>query len=374
MSHIYIQSNESLAEVAEQWLLLERIALDSEFMRVDTFYPILALIQINDGHQSFLIDPTKIDQWQPLVDVFSCESVLKVLHSPSEDLDVFFNSLGVLPRPIFDTQLAACMASLGGIMGYQKLVKNLLDVDLEKGETRSDWLKRPLTDSQIHYAVEDVNHLLPMTDMLTQKLRELGRLEWLQEDCNRVLDDWLNNQRQGYSHERIKKAWTLKSHQLNVLSQLVIWRETRCKEVNKPRGHLVKDDILMDIALRLPQSISQLSHIKGLRHATLKKEGKMIIDLIQSCKDMDKDQWPSPLARPLSQAAGEWFKKMRKLVNELAEEMNLPPEILARKKPLEKMLRDGYSTGPYEIPDAWQGWRQTVVAQPLVQLLNQLSR
>ncbi len=374
MSHIYIQSNESLAEVAEQWLQLDRIALDSEFMRVDTFYPILALIQINDGSQSFLIDPLKIDQWQPLIDVFACETVLKVLHSPSEDLDVFFHSLGVLPRPIFDTQLAACMASLGGIMGYQKLVKNLLDVDLEKGETRSDWLKRPLTDSQIHYAAEDVNHLLPMTDKLTQTLRELGRLEWLTEDCNRVLDDWLINQENGYSHERVKKAWTLKSHQLNVLSQLVIWREKRCKEVNKPRGHLVKDDILMDMALRLPQSVQQLSHFKGIRHATLKKEGKMIIDLIQSCEDMDKSQWPAQLERPLSQAAGEWFKKMRALVNGLAEELNVPPEVLARKKPLEKMLRGGYSSGPYEVPDAWQGWRQTVVAAPLVELLTKLSK
>ena len=374
MSHITIQSNESLAEVAEQWLELDRIALDSEFMRVDTFYPILALIQINDGQQSYLIDPTKIDQWQPLVDVFSCETVLKVLHSPSEDLDVFFHSLGVLPRPIFDTQLAACMASMGGIMGYQKLVKLLVDVDLDKGETRSDWLKRPLSDSQIHYAIEDVNHLLPMTDKLVQKLRELGRLEWMQEDSNRTLDDWAANQQSGYSHARVKKAWSLKAHELNVLSQLVSWRETRCREVNKPRGHLVKDDILMDIAQRLPQTISQLSHFKGMRHATLKKEGQMIIDVIKSSKDIDKAQWPKPLDRPLSQASGEWFKKMRKLVNELAEELDVPPEVLARKKPLEKMLRDGYPNGPFTIPDAWQGWRQTVVAQPLVELLNELAR
>ncbi len=137
---------------------------------------------------------------------------------------------------------------------------------------------------------------------------------------------------------------------------------------------MVKDDILMDIALRLPQSLQQLGQFKGLRHATLKKEGKMMIDLIQSCKDMDKDQWPAPMERPMSQAAGDWFKKMRKLVNNLAEEMEVPPEILARKKPLEKMLRQGYPNGPYEIPSAWQGWRQTVVAQPLIELLNKLSK
>jgi ribonuclease D len=163
---IYIQDNQALADAAEYWMTVKRIALDSEFMRVDTFYPKLALIQINDGRDTYLIDPLTISKWQPLCDVFTCPSIVKVLHSPSEDFDAFFHNLGVLPEPMLDTQLAASMASLGGIMGYQKLVKILLDVDLEKGETRSDWLQRPLSDNQLHYAADDVTHLFPMTDML----------------------------------------------------------------------------------------------------------------------------------------------------------------------------------------------------------------
>ena len=374
MSNIYVKSNEALAEVAQGWLTLDRIALDSEFMRVDTFYPILALIQINDGSQTYLIDPLCIDQWQPLIDVFNAPNVLKVLHSPSEDFDVFFHNLGVVPRPIFDTQLAASMASLGGIMGYQKLVKNLLDLDVDKGETRSDWMQRPLSDSQLHYAGEDVNHLLLMTDMLTEKLTQLGRLEWFTQDCTSMLDDWLETQRQGYSVGRVKKAWSLKGHELNVLAQLVSWREKHCRAVNKPRGHIVKDDLLMDIAVRLPQSMSQLSHTKGLRAATLKKDGQTIIDVIKACKEMDKSQWPKPLERPLSQAAGDWFKKMRKLINMRAEELDVPPELLARKKPMEKLLRQAYAGQALTIPQSWQGWRETIVAEPLVQLLSKLAK
>jgi ribonuclease D len=371
---IYIQDNQALADAAEYWMTVKRIALDSEFMRVDTFYPKLALIQINDGRDTYLIDPLTISKWQPLCDVFTCPSIVKVLHSPSEDFDAFFHNLGVLPEPMLDTQLAASMASLGGIMGYQKLVKILLDVDLEKGETRSDWLQRPLSDNQLHYAADDVTHLFPMTDMLEARLKEQGRWQWLLDDCKQVLEDWRATQIAGYSYERVKKAWMLKGHQLNVLSQLVDWREARCKEVNKPRGHLINDALLMELAMRLPQAVNQLSSIKGIRQATVRKEGEQIIQLIQRCKDTPQVDWPARMDRPLSQSAGEWFKKMRRKVDKIAEQLDVPPELLARKKSLEAMLREGYPDGPFHIPQGLQGWREEVVGQPLLDVLNQLSK
>ncbi|GAA6134502.1 ribonuclease D [Oceaniserpentilla sp. 4NH20-0058] len=371
---IYIDTNQALADVAKHWLTLERIALDSEFMRVDTFYPKLALIQINDGDNTYLIDPLAITDWQPLQAVFTCQTVVKLLHSPSEDFDAFFHNLDVLPEPMMDTQLAASMASMGGIMGYQKLVKALLDVDLEKGETRSDWLKRPLSDKQLHYAADDVEYLLSMMNTLEARLKEQGRWQWFLADCAQVLEDWRETQKSGYSHERIKKAWMLKGHQLNVLKQLVSWREQRCKEVNIPRGHLINDALLMELAMRLPQSTKQLSSIKGLRPATLRKEGEQIVLLIQSCKDTPKEQWPERMERPLSQSAGEWFKKMRRKVDKIAEQLDVPPELLARKKPMEAMLREGYPNGPFSIPQTLQGWREEVVGTPLLNVLNQLSK
>lgn len=374
MSYIAIESNESLAEAAKHWLSVSHIALDSEFMRVDTFFPKLALIQINDGQNTYLIDPLAIDEWQPLKEVFTSTAVTKVLHSCSEDLDAFYSNLGVLPTPIFDTQLAASFASVGGVMGYQRLVKALLDIDLEKGETRSDWLKRPLSESQKHYAAEDVNHLLPMARILEQKLRELGRLQWLEDDCEALLNDWLAAQAEGYSYERVKKAWMLKGHQLNVLAHLVKWREERCRTQDKPRGHIINDALLVEVSQRLPQTVAHLSKIKGIKGPTLRKEGEQIVQLIHACKDVPKEQWPPRMDRPLSQSAGEWFKDIRKLVNTLAEQLDVPPELLARKKPLEWMLRQGYPQGPFKLHDSLKGWRESVVGTPVLDLLNKLAQ
>jgi ribonuclease D len=370
---IYIKTDSALRQACDYWMTVKRIALDSEFMRVDTFFPILALIQINDGSETYLIDPIEIQDWEPLKAVFTSQSVVKVLHSPSEDFDAFYHNLGVLPSPILDSQLAASLASMGGIMGYQKLVKALVDIDLDKGETRSDWMRRPLTDSQIHYAAEDVNHLLKMMDQLEEKLTVLGRWQWLVDDCASMLTDWLATQQLGYSLERVKKAWMLKPHQLNVLNQLVIWREARCREVNKPRGHLINDALLIEVATRLPQSTHQLAAIKGVRQATVRKEGDQIINLLVASQDIPKEQWPARLDRPLNQNAGDWFKAMRALVNSTAEELNVPPEMLARKKPLEAMLRAGYSSGPFILPAALQGWREDVVSGALINLLNKLA-
>ncbi len=374
MNYTLIESNQALADAAANWLTVPRIALDSEFMRVDTFYPKLALIQINDGQTTYLIDPLSITQWQPLKDVFTSAQVVKVLHSCSEDLDAFFSNLGVLPRPIFDTQLAASFASVGGAMGYQRLVKALLDIDLEKGETRSDWLQRPLTDSQKHYAADDVHYLLPMVDILEARLRELDRLHWLTTDCDTLLDDWLVSQAEGYSHERVKKAWMLKGHQLNVLAQLVKWREERCHVLDKPRSHIINDALLIEVAMRLPQTVAQLSKIKGIKGPTLRKEGEAMVALVQACKDTPKEQWPPRMDRPLSQAAGEWFKDVRKLVNQIAERLDVPPELLARKKQLEWMLRQGYPYGPFPLHDALSGWREDVVGQPVLDKLNKLAK
>jgi ribonuclease D len=370
---IYIETDSALKQACDHWITVSRIALDSEFMRVDTFFPKLALIQINDGTQTYLIDPIKIEDWEPLKVVFTASSVVKVLHSPSEDFDAFYHNLGVLPSPILDSQLAASLASMGGIMGYQKLVKALVDIDLDKGETRSDWMKRPLAESQIHYAAEDVNHLLKMMDQLEQKLNALGRWQWLVDDCASMVADWLENQKHGYGLERIKKGWMLKPHQLNVLNQLVIWREARCREVNKPRGHLINDALLLEVSTRLPQGVHQLGAIKGIRQATIRKEGEQIIKLVMVSKELPKEHWPAKLDRPLNQNAGDWFKSMRALVGSKAEALNVPPEMLARKKPLEAMLRAGYPTGPFNLPVSLQGWREEVISNSLLNLLNKLA-
>ncbi len=167
---IWIEDDATLAEHCQRWSQLDHIALDTEFIRERTFYPIAALIQINDGKQNYLIDPTIIDDLLPLRDLLSRSETIKVMHSCSEDLEVFSCLLDCHVEPLADTQIAAAVLGISPAIGYANLCKELLDVDLDKGETRSNWLNRPLTESQCHYAALDVEHLLPLFDILIDRL------------------------------------------------------------------------------------------------------------------------------------------------------------------------------------------------------------
>ncbi len=168
----WITSNTQLNERCAHWNTLPFIALDTEFIRVDTFYPIAGLLQVSDGVSTFLIDPLLIDDWQPLAQVFSNQQVVKVLHACGEDLEVFSLLTGALPVPLFDTQVAAGYLNIGFSMGYSRLVQHVLGIELPKGETRSDWLQRPLSDLQVLYAAQDTEYLVDVYQALLAQLSE----------------------------------------------------------------------------------------------------------------------------------------------------------------------------------------------------------
>ncbi len=177
----WIRDNDSLGQFCAEWQQLPFVALDTEFMRVDTFYPIAGLLQIGDGVRAYLIDPLTIDNWQPLAALLENPAVVKVVHACSEDLEVLLRLTGSLPAPLFDTQLAAAYLNLGFSMGYSRLVQEVLGIDLPKGETRSDWLQRPLSDTQISYAAEDALHLAEVFVQLRPKLSD-DKYAWVLED------------------------------------------------------------------------------------------------------------------------------------------------------------------------------------------------
>lgn len=168
----WIRDDQTLAEHCQSWRELPFVALDTEFMRVDTFYPKAGLIQVGVGEHAYLIDPLLIGDWQPLADLLDDTAVVKVLHACSEDLEVLLRLTGKLPQPLFDTQLAAGYLNIGFSMGYSRLVQEVLGLDLPKGETRSDWLQRPLSDTQVSYAAEDAVHLAELFSALRPKLSD----------------------------------------------------------------------------------------------------------------------------------------------------------------------------------------------------------
>ncbi|NTY57428.1 ribonuclease D, partial [Pseudomonas sp. UMC631] len=177
----WIRDDASLAQQCRDWKQRPYLALDTEFMRVDTFYPEAGLVQVGDGERAWLIDPLLIRDWSPFAEVLEASSVVKVFHACGEDLEVFQRLTGSLPQPLFDTQLAAAYLGMAHSMGYSKLVLEILGLDLPKDETRSDWLQRPLTDMQVRYAAEDVQHLAEVYVKLAPRLPE-HKLAWLLAD------------------------------------------------------------------------------------------------------------------------------------------------------------------------------------------------
>src|SRR5688572_15636970 len=182
----WVDTPEALAAAAARWAQAPAVGIDSEFVRERTFYPRLGLLQVSDGQRSSLVDPVALEDLEPLRQVLADPTIVKVAHSPSEDMEVLFHRFGEFPTPLFDTQAAAALAGLESAMSYQRLVRELLGVELTKGETRTDWLRRPLSPAQVEYAAQDVELLLPLYERLRPRLEENGRLPWLLEEAHRL--------------------------------------------------------------------------------------------------------------------------------------------------------------------------------------------
>ena len=228
---VWINNNQSLEDYCKRWSSLDAIALDTEFIRTDTFYHQPGLIQVGTGTDVFLIDPLAIDQWQPLARLFEDSSVVKVLHACSEDLEVFKLLTDIVPEPLFDTQLAAAFANLGYSLGYQTLLKQVLNIDLPKDETRSNWCQRPLTDAQVRYASLDVAHLLEIYQRLDQLLVPTPKKAWLEDECLAMTQNVLPFDPEN-AWKEVKRGWQLRPQQLAVLKALCHFREVASRSLD----------------------------------------------------------------------------------------------------------------------------------------------
>ena len=366
----WVESSERLASLCQQWHALDSIILDTEFVRTSTFYPAAGLIQVAAKGEFFLLDPLAINDMTPFASILTDTSIVKVLHSCSEDLEVFKRLLSVVPAPLFDTQLASSYASVGNNLSYQKLIKALLDVDVPKEETRSNWLKRPLTQSQLDYACLDVVYLEKAYVMLVDLLFEQERLLWLQEDCQGLVNKALSPMKAEDMYQKIRWAWKLKPISLAVLQAMTKWREHTAIDKDLPRSHVVSDKMLWDAAYRLPQTIDALSRTEDIKHSAVRKYGEQLLDVIAQSSKTPLSEMPKSMDKPLSSRAGDMMKALKKVLVGLSEELSLAPEHLARKKELEALVRSGYSQGTYTLPEALCGWRKDIVGEPLLAWIN----
>ena len=366
----WVLDDAHLARLCAEWRQLPFVALDTEFMRVDTFYPIAALLQVGDGRCAYLIDPLLISDWTAFSGLLEDESVVKVLHACSEDLEVFLRLTGSLPAPLFDTQLAAGYLNIGFSMGYSRLVQEVLNIELPKGETRSDWLQRPLSEMQIQYAAEDAQHLAELYQTLLPKLSE-ERRAWILEDGA----EWVANQRRETDpaevYREVKQAWRLKPRQLAVLRALAAWREQQARARNQPRNRVLREHSLWPLARTQPVDLVGLARIEDMHPRTVRQDGETLLELIRTAAATPEQDWPAPLPEPLPLEASALLKKLRAVGQREAIALNIAPELVLRKKVLESLLKTGYPDGPYQLPDSLRGWRRERLGQSLLDALEE---
>ncbi len=368
---VWVADSRQLQALCEQWLTLPWLAVDTEFMRTDTFYPVPALIQVNDGHSNYLLDPLAIGDLAPLAQVMLSPDVQKVLHACSEDLEVFQILLKCLPVNLLDTQIAAAFCGYGYSVGYANLVNAVLQIQLPKDETRSNWLQRPLTEAQQRYAALDVEYLHRLTVNLKTQLHTLQREQWVAEECGLMVPNFLEGQKLNNASHRFRGAWRLNQRQLAALIELAAWRDQTAQTQNIVRNHVVRDKSLFAIAEMLPDHISQLRKVPELPEKIIRRYGERIIERLDAVRAIAERELPARLPRPPSSAQQSHINTMREALAELAVELKVAPEYLARRRDFEfimRALQEG-RTGDDVFPPGIDGWRAELVKPCLQKLL-----
>lgn len=355
-----------------------RIGLDTEFIRERTYWPQLALVQIaiddDNAEQEapdqgaanqtiLLVDPLQPGICAVLASLLADESVLKIMHSASEDLVAFKRACRVLPAPLFDTQTAAALAGIGGGMSYQKLVERLAGTVLNKGETRSDWLRRPLSSAQLEYAADDVRHLFALHDALDSRLHELDRLSWLAEDCTRALANAADDSER-WPHLTMRSAQFLDADGQRLLLRLLRWRETHARQADRPRSWILDNELAAALARTPPIDRAGLQR---QLESTPKAPRALGAALWQALTTPLADETGMPLARA-DERDKAVLRRLQDAVTARSDELGLPGGVLASRRWLQALL-DLQADGDGDWPGPLSGWRRAELEPVLAPLL-----
>ena len=357
MAYLWCEDNQAISEWQGGLTAGTPLYLDTEFMRERTFWPQLALVQVHDGEQIRLIDTTRVDG-PTLSPVFQQHTL--VMHACSEDLEAIATFTGQYPAAIEDTQIAAALSGEDMQWGYQKVVQMLLGVDLPKGATRTNWLKRPLSDEQLHYAEDDVKYLPEVAAILAERLDKLGRRAWWQEECERLLNQARSVTPAQDAWRNVKGAGLLQGESLAVLAAMTPWRDQMARERNLPKSFVLKDAQLLDLA-RASRSDRGLLADLGFHPKQIRRDGDALLALMEEGR---RQTPPDPLPGPPDAAQKKLAKTLRNRVGVIAEEMDMKPDVLMRRRWLEALIRH-----PDRVPEPLTGWRHDIVTQPLLELL-----
>ena len=345
--HPLVTDTETLTALCARLAQADFVTVDTEFMRESTYYPDLCLVQVASPTEAAAIDPKAPDlDLAPLLKLLVEDDVLKVFHAGGQDLEIIYNLTGKTPSPLFDTQIAAMALGLGEQIGYTNLVAAYLGIQVDKGARFTDWARRPLNDRQLDYAIGDVTHLATLFPKMVDKLRRTGRGAWLDEEMARACDPAT------YANDP-DKAWTrlrLPSRKPDVLGRLKAlarWRELEAQDKDVPRGRIVKDETLGDLAGSPPRSQADLAKVRGLSAAWGSNAiGDRLIRALQEAEPLPADEMPLREAqRPGLSSEGALIADLLKLLLKIrSKESGVAPKLIVRGDDLDALaagVRDG---------------------------------
>lgn len=376
MEKYYVDSDR-LAELCEEARADGRIGLDVEFIREKTYYPQLALIQLAVGESHVLVDPLRDIDLAPLDVLIDDPQVTKILHAGTQDLEIFHQRTGDVPRNIFDTQIAAAMLGLGNQISYGAIVSQVLGIQLEKGESFTNWLRRPLTRKQEKYALDDVVSLLPLHDALLVELDRLGRRAWVEEECERYEETtyYVTEPREIY--RKVRRFGTLDPRGQAVLRELAAWREEAAMRRDRPRRNIVSDEVLVELARRKPTRLDEIEQIRGLHPREFQRSGKPLLEAIQTALELPKEEWPYTAPRRKMTSDEELLQNfLDAFLKAECQKQEIAPGMVTNAAGIENLVRafaeerlDQEAEGRDASP-LLKGWRRDLVGDRLIAFLH----
>ena len=363
----FIQQQQDLDNILHLMSQTSVYGLDTEFIKVDTLWPKLGVFQINVAGQVFLLDGTRLELsafWEKLF-----QAQQNIFHACSEVIDLIYHYAQQKSLSnVFDTQVGLSFLGHGLQVSYQNALKQMLDVDIDKDQTRSDWLARPLTTKQLDYAANDVLYLMNLSHKIQHQLSDKYLLDFALEDCRHLTYEigqetpleLLYQDIGNYRHSR---------RQLMQLQQLAVWREQMVKALNYPRSFILKSSTMMDLVEQNPHNQFQLSGIKDIRQNIVRDYGKTILDLLKFLPE--QNEWPLRMARPIRHSSKDIGEKVDTVIQAVVQQTTVPKEVLMRKKWLNALYQHVvFHNDEQDLPSYLLGWRYELLTKPLIDVLH----
>jgi ribonuclease D len=372
ISYNYIDSQNALNECCLKLKTSTLLAVDTEFVRETTFFPQPGLLQVSDGLEISLIDPNANLDLQIFFDLLESPDIRIIMHSSSEDIELFYHMGCGLIQNLFDTQVAASWLGDGLSLSLQKLIENFENISIEKQHSRTNWLKRPLSKAQLDYAAIDVLYLNSICLIQEQLLKDNNFLDNMIEDCDLRCERKSVANIDKTAYLRVKKAITASGSALGRLKYLASWRELRARKDDKPRQHVIKDLELLSLAIQNPLTVEQLSTQCAMPSYAVRRYGEKLLKVVkESNRELEpshQEQNPVLNLRAL-QSGGNTLNDFRELMKSIHKKHKIPLEVLPSKRWLEQFLLHQAASW-YLEPDGWNGWRKSLLEEPLLQIIK----